>query len=259
MYIMFDKYNMKELKYLIKTYKAHHTITNYSKMNKKSLVEELTKFFDIVDGVIYTKPEANAQKMVNNFNSIHNLPTMQYQGKNDAEKELIKAKYKNASDNKHLKKLYDLDKIDKLKSATFNIKKANTFDKAFYKSLSSEDKLSYIHYNISKTFVKCNVDDLKDGDIFVTSGLPSSNLEDSNRKLWIYRIDKISNKIVKVHELLPNEKFALSKNRWAYLYNVDNLIYDEGRFTTKQLKRTEMFENYLYKVKQGVQQFIIAV
>jgi hypothetical protein len=53
----FNKLTVKQLKALIKHFKDHHTIKNYSKMKKQQLITELENRFVITNGVLYLKDE----------------------------------------------------------------------------------------------------------------------------------------------------------------------------------------------------------
>jgi hypothetical protein len=54
---MFNKLTVKQLKALIKHFKDHHTIKNYSRMKKQQLITELENRFEINNGVLYLKNE----------------------------------------------------------------------------------------------------------------------------------------------------------------------------------------------------------
>jgi hypothetical protein len=54
---MFNKLTVKQLKALIKHFKEHHTIKNYSRMKKQQLIIELENRFVIINGVLYLKNE----------------------------------------------------------------------------------------------------------------------------------------------------------------------------------------------------------
>jgi hypothetical protein len=52
---MFSKFTVKQLKALIKHFKDHHTIKNYSKLKKAQLIEQLDSRFEIKDNQLYLK------------------------------------------------------------------------------------------------------------------------------------------------------------------------------------------------------------
>jgi hypothetical protein len=52
---MFNNYTITQLKSIIRTYKEHHTIKNYSKLKKLQLVETLNNFFYIENNLLYKK------------------------------------------------------------------------------------------------------------------------------------------------------------------------------------------------------------
>jgi hypothetical protein len=78
----FNKFTVKQLKALIKHFKEHHTIKNYSRMKKQQLITELENRFAINNGVLYLKnevPDAPAKKTatkkpVQPTNNIANAP-----------------------------------------------------------------------------------------------------------------------------------------------------------------------------------------
>jgi hypothetical protein len=54
-YKMFSTFTVKQLKALIKQFKDHHKIKNYSKLKKAQLVEQLESRFEIKDNQLYLK------------------------------------------------------------------------------------------------------------------------------------------------------------------------------------------------------------
>jgi hypothetical protein len=52
---MFSTFTVKQLKALIKHFKDHHTIKNYSKLKKAQLIEQLDSRFEIKDNQLYLK------------------------------------------------------------------------------------------------------------------------------------------------------------------------------------------------------------
>jgi hypothetical protein len=52
---MFRKFTVNQLKALIKQFKEHHTIRNYSKLRKAQLVAQLESRFEIRDNQLYLK------------------------------------------------------------------------------------------------------------------------------------------------------------------------------------------------------------